>query len=96
MSNQDEIIGQLYQQLQTEAAQHRNTVGMLAALKRGEKLPDGRVLTLGLIVVDERAGAWQVVPPEPEDGAEDAGVPPEVVERLKEQLASDGDPASDD
>lgn len=68
----ESIIGQLYVQLSQEQAQHKNTVGMLAALKRGDPLPDGRTLTLDLIVVDERAGAWQITPPEPADEPDDS------------------------
>ena len=64
-------IGELYQQLRQESDSHRQTIGVLGALKRGEKLPDGRTLTLDLIVVDERAGVWQIVPPEPSDEDED-------------------------
>ncbi len=65
--NQDALIGQLYQQLQAVLGQSRNTVAMLAALKRGDKIPDGRVLSLDILVVDERAGAWQIIPEEPAD-----------------------------
>jgi len=72
--NTDAIIGQLYQQLAHEQGQHRNTVGMLAALKRGDPLPDGRKLSLDIIVVDERAGAWQIAPPEPSDDEVDEHV----------------------
>lgn len=71
MADPTTTIGELYMQLRQESESHRQTIGVLGAVKRGEKLPDGRTLTLDLIVVDERAGSWQIVPPEPSDEDED-------------------------
>ncbi len=59
--NPQEIIGQLYVQLQNEAASHRQTLQLLMALKRGE------VELAHVFVTDE---AWRVEKP-PEDAKEE-------------------------
>lgn len=61
--NPQEIIGQLYMQLQNEAGSHRQTLQMLMALKRGE------ILLEHLFVTDE---AWRLEKPPEDNGADES------------------------